>query len=104
MQAHVPERLMRKSNMAKKISPHILPLPQQAANEYRLNGGTITDPDQDVTDPLFNNSEKIEIRHRSFINRYPSFDIIFQNLVNGESCMFKNGLKFFIDLTFRLSC
>lgn len=104
MHAHIPERLMRNNNRAKKISPHFLPQPQEAANDYRLNGGTITDPDQNITDPLCNTSDKIEIRHQSFTNRYPSFDIIFQNLVNSESSMFKNGLKFFIDITFRLSC
>lgn len=67
MQAHVPQLVMRRNNKAKKISPHLLPLPQDAVQQYRLNGGRITDPDQNSTDPLLNSVSKINIRFQSLI-------------------------------------
>lgn len=80
-----------------------MPQPQQAADEYRSNGGRLTDPDHIIKDPLFNDAAKIEIRLHTFVKRYPSFDTIFHNLVNGNNVMFKDALKFFIDVTFRLA-
>jgi len=59
---HVPERVMRVNNRVKRISPHLLPQPQHAVQQYRLNGGQITDPDQNITDPLLNAATKISIR------------------------------------------
>lgn len=103
MRAHVPVQVMRANNKAKKITPHILPRPQYAAQQYRANGGSITDPDENITDPLCNDTTKIDRRFQSFTKKYPSFDPIFHNVVNGNKTIFIDALKFFINITYRLS-
>ena len=104
MPAHIPEMVMRNDNRATRITVP-MPQPQQAADEYRMNGGRITDPDTCSTfkDPLLHDAAKVDIRLHAFLKRYPSFDTIFHNLVNGNKIMFKEALMFFIDINFRLT-
>lgn len=71
MQAHIPVQLMRMGNKAPQISLHQIPSPQHAIESYRINGGRITDPDQEVQDPLFNNTEKCELRFQAFSKSFP---------------------------------
>lgn len=102
MGPHVPYRLMRACNRAVKINSRLIPKPDQAASEYRLNGGRITDPEDEINDPLFSNSIKIDIRFKSFVRRLTSFDVIFHSVLNGNTSVYVDALTFFIDLTFRL--
>jgi hypothetical protein len=102
VKAHIPERAMKANNKAKKINPHLLPHPQSAVQQYRSNGGQITDPDQSIIDPLLNAPNKLDIRLQSFTKRYPSFEPIFHNVVNGNKAIFIDATKYFIDITYRL--
>ena len=54
-------------------------------------------------DPPENDVEKLRIRGSLFGNKYPTFDPIFHNLVNGNVELFQTGLELFIDITYRLS-
>lgn len=103
MGAHIPYRVMRNENKAPKISPDLLPKPEDAAEQYRVNGGQITDPEQNVRDPLHGDTTKINMRSQSFIEKYPSFERIFYDVVNDNGTFFNEALRVFIDLTFRLS-
>ncbi len=97
MQAHIPIDLMRKGNKAAEISLHQIPSPQQAVESYRRNGGRITDPGQEVQDPLFNVTKKCEIRFQAFSKKFPSFDTIlnFYEVVNENPATFIEALNFF---------
>ena len=103
MPAHIPVQVMRVNNKASVINPDLILHPQQAIDQYRLKGGSITDPEQHIQDPLFDDPSKMDIRLVSFNKRFPSIDAIFHGVVNGNATMFIDALKFFIDVTFRLS-
>lgn len=103
MGTHIPLRVMRNTTKARKIDCQLLPSPGDAAAQYRLNGGHITDPEQNVTDPLHDDSIKLTIRAQYFSNKYSSFEPIFYDIVNHNGALFTEALKMFIDITFRLS-
>ena len=63
MAAHIPYELMEVGNKATKIDSHLIPQPDQAASDYRQNGGRITDPQDSSNDPLFNDPIKKDISH-----------------------------------------
>ena len=79
---------MKTCNRVKKIDANLIPQPSQAVSDYRLNGGTITDPNLDIEDPLFNNPTKINLRFQSFVKRFPSFDVIFYCIINENTSNF----------------
>lgn len=102
MRAHIPYQLLRRYNQAARVNVQLIPGPEQAVREYRLNGGRITDPRIDINDPLFNNPVKIDMRFQSFNKRFPSFETIFNHVSNENISLFVDALTCFIDLTFRL--
>ena len=71
---------------------------------YRRGGGRITDPAGFGVDPLLADTAKSEIRRQSFADHVPSFAPIFSTLVNGDDRLFREGLIFLCDITYRLSC
>lgn len=77
--------------------------PDEALENYRHAGGHITDPTNFGIDPI-RESAKIRIRERAFVDVYPSFEPIFFTLVNGKTRLFREGLLFYCDVTFRVSC
>ena len=100
----VPDVLCQLNNRARKIPPARLPLPEQAVQAYRNTTGVLTDPSPYGNDPLAQDSTKKDLRMQAFHDRFPSFDAIFHDLVNGNSAVFKQALLFFIDITRRMSC
>ena len=99
MGAHIPYLLMQ-NNRAVKVDQHLISS-DDAVHMYRMGGGRLTEPD-DVSDPLLDYSEKQELRLQSFLKKYPSFNIIFRDVVNGNDSTFTNALLFLINITFRL--
>ena len=51
------------------------------------------------TDILAGNKQLQQLRSDNFNAAYPSFEVIFYCLVNGDHHPFREGLKNFIDLT-----
>ena len=85
-----------------KIHPQLLPSVNESVRQYEHHtGGHLTDPYQFGEDPLHTDSCKQTIRKQTFYEKY-SFDTIFSRLVNGDTNDFRDGLKFFIDVTRRL--
>lgn len=81
----------------------MLPALDQATEAYRNNSGTLTDPAPYGCDPLEQDADKQRIRIQAFHDRFPSFEVIFHNLVNGHGTVFKQALLFYMDVTYRLS-
>ena len=90
-------------NRTKKIPLYLLPQPQQASEAYRNMAGTLTDPAPFGMDPLEQDYSKKHLRMKAFCDRYPSFDTIFHELVNGSDDLFRQALLFFIEITKRMS-
>ena len=99
----VPNQRVFLDNRVKAISHLLLWNPAEAAEMYRQGGGHITDPASFGVDPLLDDNSKLLIRSQAFRVRFPSFEPIFHNLVNGDDRMFREGLKFYCDVTYRLS-
>lgn len=102
MKRGVPNTLMDLDNRAKIINPQILPTTAVAVQQYRDNGGTISEPCWFGRDPLETNTEMKTIRYESFCSRY-SFKSLFCDASNGCSTSFQEALKFLIDVTYRLA-
>ena len=94
---------MMKNNKAKKIDVSILPSPDLALQMYHNGGGSLTDPESFGNDPICTYPEKVDIRERAFLKKFPSFSDIFYEIVNGNSSKFKKGLLYYIDITKRLA-
>lgn len=77
--------------------------PTEAVDMYHQRGGHLTELTTFGVDPISDNV-KIDIRARAFQERFPSFEPIFHALVNGNDRLFREGLIFFRDTTYRLSC
>ena len=92
---------MRNNNRVKVVNPIDLPGVSAAIQMYQQAGGNLRDPHSVGTDAL--TDVKRGIRNQVFSGRYPSFELIFSRLVNGDSTMFRNALICFIDITYRLS-
>lgn len=99
----IPHQLMLADNRAKKLDPRILPSPAEAVHMYEVHGGHLTEEGHFGKDPLANDTEKCRIRETAFIDRYPSFEPAFHNIVNGNDALFREELKYFIDISYRLS-
>ena len=91
-------------NRAKKIDRQHLLTPADAVHLYQQNGGHLTEESNDGQDSLANDPQKYAIRDAAFASRYPSFDPMFHQIVNGNDHLFQEGLRYFIDMTYRLAC
>ena len=101
--AHIPNMRMNTGNRVKKIDPSLLPESSRAVQLYEQAGGRIRELSQFGQDPIADNATKCDLRKQAFTDTYPSFEAIFSNLVNGNSLPFKSALKFYIDITRRLT-
>ena len=102
MPSHIPDIVMRRDNRVQRVVGS-LPSPAEAIRLYEGKGGRISDGASFGEDPLYGDVNKSTIRQQSFSTSYPSFDPIFHQLINSDASLFMNGLKFFIDITYRLS-
>ena len=102
MPSHIPDVVMWRDNRVQRVVGTI-PSPAEAVCLYQEEGGQISDGASFGEDPLYSDVNKFTIRQQSFSTSYPSFDAIFHQLVNSDASLFTNGLKFYIDITYRLS-
>ena len=105
MATHIPNRIMAShlDRLPKLNQLSLLPDTMAAVAMYNQEGGNISDGAQFGYDPLDGDANKTSIRNQAFNGRYPSFEHIFHQLVNSNSTPFKEALKFYLDVTFRLS-
>lgn len=104
MPTHVPNRVMQSCSRMARIDLQHLPNVSSAVTLYIQEGGTISDGSQFGNDALEGYPRKIQIREQAFTEKYPSFEEIFHQLVNSNSTLFKEALRFYIDISYRLSC
>ena len=100
----VPNQRVFIDDRVKRIDQSLLWTPAEAVQMYRRSGGRITDPTGFGVDPLLTDTTKCGIRQQAFEERFPSFEPIFSSLVNGDDRLFRDGLIFLCDITYRLSC
>ena len=98
----ITNQLMLADNRTKKLDPRVIPSPAEAVRMYEAHGGHITEESHFGKDPLANDAEKCRIREMAYMERYPSFEPAFHNIVNGNDALFMEELLYFIDTTYRL--
>ena len=83
--------MMLQDNRSQTINPMIIPSSDDASANYRACGGHLTDPEDIVVDLISQDVNKSRIRHQSFTAKFPSFGIIFDNLVMAKwKCLGKH--------------
>ena len=103
MRRGIPNVLMNLDYKAKRIDPRLLPPTDVAMQQYAVaTGGSISEPCFFGNDPLEACTLKKTIRFESFCRRF-SFEVLFFEVSNGCDLSFRDALKHFIDITYRLS-
>jgi len=100
----VPHKRMEE-NKKTFILPSIdmLSTSEEAVLAYEREDGHLSLPKVFGTDLLSGNQQLQNLHFDNFNAAYPSFDVIFHCLVNGNHYPFKEGLQYFIDLTTALN-
>ena len=93
---------MEENNRAKTVAPHKVPTADEAVQLYEQDGGTLTLFGDFGVDPLgeLDDEGKRQERVRLFAQRFPSFELLFHRLVNGNSSLFKEAILYFMQITF----
>lgn len=95
----VPNCLAAGSNFAQPIQSSDIPSPEDAVSMFEGAGGQLTISSPFGSDPLAHRPDLFQIRQSEFLDKFPDFSPIFHNLTNGNDSMFREGLKFFLQLT-----
>ena len=85
------------------LDQRYLPNPPEAVRLYEQEtGGRISEESGFGLDPIGTDANKCSIKKQAFFDRYPSFEDIFNNLINSNSVVFRSALLYYIDITYRL--
>ena len=97
-----PADRMRRNDQTSKIPLSTLPTPADAVSQFEQLGGSLTLFPQFGENPLCGKSEWMDLRNAEFTRKYPDFNNIFHQLVNGDDTLFVNGLQYYISISVRL--
>ena len=98
----VPSDLKRVTSRTVSIQENQFPTPDEAVEIYqRTYHGHITEPSVYSTDLLQDNEELQQIRYDNF-NEYHNIELIFAEIVNGTTDVFRDTLLFHISESTRL--
>ena len=98
----MPNVMMLQDNRTKRLDPVVIPTVNDAVPTYRAQGGHLTDPDELGVDLISLDVDKSRICQQSFSDKFPSFGVIFDKIVNGQPEMFREGLLYYLSITNRL--
>lgn len=100
----IPNLLQSQRNGTTAIHPSEIPSVEQAAQEYRQQGGSIADPQPYGSDPLQDDELLIHRRDELFSERVDSdFSYIFNCLLVGNKAPFGEAILQFISITEELT-
>ena len=94
-----PDDSMRRNNQAARITPSLLPEPEDAVQQYEASGGHLTIFSSFGEDPLRDRLDLVNQREAEFLKKYPDFGGFFYHVVNGDHSLFREGLLFLIDIS-----
>ena len=87
-----PNHLIASNSHTARIDSYLIPLPEEAVRQYQQAGGHITHFSGFGEDPFINNAILSHQREAKFHQRYPNFESLFHELVNGDDSVFREGL------------
>jgi hypothetical protein len=98
----IPNCLQQARSGTTTIHPLELPSTREAVEQYRGQGGNLTDPTPFVEDPLDGEDSLIQERSRRFLRAVPhgnDYQQLFSTLINGDSSMFCTAVTNFASIT-----
>ena len=100
----IPNLLQSHRNGTTAIHPHEVPSTQQATDDYRQQGGTLSDPKTFGSDPLAANALLCNQRDEVFSERIgTTFSEIFNQVLIGNTVPFEQAILNYILITEELS-
>ena len=93
---------MEENKQIAPIDPAMFLETEDALQQFRERGSSITDFSPFGKDPLDGNLEMQQEREAQFYRQYPDFGLFFYNVVNGDYTLFREGLLFFLDINIQL--
>lgn len=90
---------MASSYSAVHVPENSIPTPERAALQYEQAGGHLKHFGTFGVDPLEGHPILIESRRLDFHSHFPSFDMIFSDLVNGKPDLLRQAMILFIRIT-----
>ena len=102
----IPNDLQIQCNGTTSIHPQEIPLGDDAVQQYRQQGGHLTDPHPFGSDPLEGNEHLQGQRDRTFIRLIPEgldYGEIFSQIMSGHTGLFENAITTYITITQQLS-
>ena len=98
----IPNRLARIKHTG-AVPPSMVMSPEDAVQAFEGMGGNLTLFSPFGVDPIADRADLVAARESEFFQRVPDFTTIFHSLVNGNDHPFRDGFKFFLELTQRLT-
>ena len=98
----IPNNLQRQRPGTTFIHPLELPSTAEAVEQYRQQGGRLTDPHPFVADPLAEDNTRIQGRHSRYSRDCPQgydYPYLFSSLVNGNSSVFISAVTTYASIT-----
>ena len=100
----IPNLLQSRCNTTTAMHQHEIPSAEQAADDYKQQGGNLSDPHSYGFDPLEANELLFHRRNELFAERvHSSFPDIFSSLLVGNKAPFEAAIMQYISITKELS-
>lgn len=97
-----PIDLMMKDNRAVAIPETVIPTPENAFQQYERGGGKLKSFGEFGKDPLSETPHLQEVRQKEF-EKYPTFDKVFNGIVNNDPSLLRQSIQAMITITKRLA-
>ena len=98
----IPNQLVRRNNCIAQIGPSLLPSSDDAVQLYEQFGGNITQFSAFCQDPFNSRPDLVQQQENRVLSTLPTVWTIFHKLVNGDACLFREGLLYFIHISIHL--
>lgn len=97
-----PNEIMLLNRQVLSIPHQCIPSPVDAVRMYRNAGGRIREEHCFGVYPLSDLPDRYALRQTAFLEQF-QFTTLFHEIVHGDGSNFKDGILFFVDITYRLS-
>lgn len=95
----VPNVLASRTNQTTQLDPAIIPTTANAVALHEQLGCQLTRESQFGYDPLISYPHLSRLRERDFYLRHPSMEEVMECVLHGNTAVFKQAIKDFIELT-----
>lgn len=99
----IPNIVAHNTTRVRQVNTAAVPSVDDAITMYRGAGGTITTDCSFGLDPLANNDILVRRRDEEFVQNNQPFDVIYNNVVNGNGSLLEGAVLSFLRTTTTLN-